>query len=108
LKVTEKVEWEVVDAPSPESNSHQRQPHTHKHLLEALLGRWWRWKIAGVATVAILALVFFFTLASIFILVVPAIAVLSLGISKLGQWLRREQRSSSLDKSHHWSVRKDK
>jgi hypothetical protein len=81
--MTERVEWEVVDnAPSP-----GKRP-TIQQLMKTLLGPWWRWKIAGTATVAALVVVFFATLTGIFLLLMAAVGIMSIGISKFRQWLR--------------------
>lgn len=79
--MTEKTEWELIDAPSSDTQS---KPG---HLLKKLLGPWWRWKLAGAATVASMALVFFATLAGMIILLVLAGTILSFGIGKLRRWL---------------------
>lgn len=80
--MTEKTEWEVVDAPSQD-----RRPSLQQ-LLRNLLGRWWRWKIAGVAVVLGLALTFFLTVAAVFVVGLVTVALISLVVAKLRLWLR--------------------
>jgi len=80
--MTEKTDWEVVDAPA----QNRRSP-TLTDLLRALLGRRWRWKIAGIGMLAGLVLAFVVTLvvtvAGVAVLLIGAGALLSLGNGKL-------------------------
>jgi hypothetical protein len=86
--MTERVEWEVVDdAPSP-----GKRP-TIQQLMKTLLGPWWRWKIAGTATVAALAVVLFATLSGIILLLMAAVGIMSIGIARFKRWLRRSDGS---------------
>lgn len=88
--MSEKTEWEVVDEPRPESRQ------TMRDLMKALLGRRWRWKLAGAATVASLAIVFFATLIGMTVLAMSAAAIISIGIGKLRQWWRRGNGTGAL------------
>jgi hypothetical protein len=90
LKMTEKTEWEVVDTPSPDTRQ------TKEHFLKAMLGPWWRWKIASAVIVAGLALVFFAALAGVIVLFVAVGAILSICIAKFRRWLRRDHGSAPL------------
>jgi hypothetical protein len=85
--MTERVDWEVVDEPSPTTRP------TVQQLMQRLLGRWWRWKIAGVATVAALAVVFFATVIGIILLLMVTVGILSVAIGKLMRWLRKSNGS---------------
>jgi hypothetical protein len=86
--MTERVEWEVVDdAPSP-----GKRP-TIQQLMKTMLGPWWRWKIGGTATVAALVVVLFATLSGIFLLLMAAVGIMSIGMGKFKQWLRRSDGS---------------
>jgi len=85
-----KMEWEVVDAPVPEAQLPHARP-TLRQLMQALLGRWWRWKLIGAAVVASLALALLVSLAGIAMLVVSVAALLSIAIGKFRQSLRRAQ-----------------
>lgn len=91
--MTERVEWEVVDAPAP-----GKRP-TMQQLMKTLLGPWWRWKIAGAATVAAVVVVFFATLTGIILLLMVAIGIMSVGIGKFRRWLRRRSNGSLIVKS---------
>jgi predicted lipid-binding transport protein (Tim44 family) len=88
--MNETTEWEVVDAPAPDARQTMRQ------LMKTLLGPWWKWKIAGVATIAGLALVFFAALTGVLMLVILIGAITSVGIGKFRQWRRRDRRAVSL------------
>lgn len=88
--MTEKTEWELLDGPP----SGERP--TLRHVLKALLGRHWMWKIAGVAVVASLALVLLAMLAGVVIVLMAVGAILSIGIASLRRWLGRDQRSRHL------------
>ena len=57
--------------------------------MQALLGPWWRWKVAGSAALAVLTLIFFVTLTGMVIVVLAAGALIALGVGKLRQWLGR-------------------
>lgn len=85
--MTEKTEWEVVDAPAPGARSHGagfRLPQ----LLREILGPHWKWKIAGAAVVAGLALGLVLAIAGVAIVTLTAVALVSFAIAKLRQWLR--------------------
>jgi hypothetical protein len=87
--MSDKIEWEVVDAPMPEGPSPQAQARPAlKQLLQALLGRWWRWKLFGIAVAASLLLAVLVSLAGIALLVVSVVALLSFAIGKFRQSLR--------------------
>jgi hypothetical protein len=91
--MSERVEWEVVDERAP-GNAGQggytgKRP-TLQQLLKTVLGRWWRWKIAGAATVAALAVILFATVAGVIVLSLLAIGIVSIGIAKIRRWLRRD------------------
>lgn len=82
--MTEKTEWEIVDADASPQDTRQ----TLHQLMKNMLGTWWRWKVAGVAIAAGAALMFFLTVTAIFILGVMAAAIVSIGVGKLRQWFR--------------------
>lgn len=91
--MTEKTEWEIVDAPAQDA-PRQTPPQFLKHML----GPWWRWKIAGLVVAAGAALMFFLTIAAVFILGVMVVAVLSIGVGKVRQWLRARPGSAVREK----------
>lgn len=80
----EQPDWEVVDtvAPQPPPNA------TRSAMMRAMLGPWWRWKIAAGVLVfcAVLALVF--ALAGIFFVVGLAVVLVSMAVAKVRQLLR--------------------
>lgn len=84
-----KVEWEVVDAPSPQASQ------ATTHFMKALLGPWWKWKVAGAAVAIGATLVLFATLAGILLLIVSLVAVMAFGVSRLKKWLRRDRATGS-------------
>lgn len=83
--MTEKTEWEVVDNDAPR----QERRQTLQQLMKNLLGPWWRWKVAGLATVAGVAMMFFLTVAAVFILGLMVMGIVALCATKLRQWMRR-------------------
>lgn len=85
--MTEKAEWELIDAPLPGTRP------TLREVLKALLGRYWGWKLLGTAILASVVLALMVMLTGMAVLLVTAGAVLSIGIGKLRQWLGRSQRS---------------
>jgi hypothetical protein len=93
-EMTEKVEWEVVDAPEAVNARHQRRANHAHHArratgeaMHAMLGRWWKWKIAGTAVVTVVTLALFATLTGALVLLFVAGTLLSVGVRKLKQWL---------------------
>jgi hypothetical protein len=82
----EKVEWEIVDERAPRWDSGAWQSAASgaapTNLLQAMLGRWWRWKLAGFALVAVVALVLLAVFAGVFVLVALGGVILSLAVAK--------------------------
>ncbi len=96
----EKTEWELVDEPGSQSRSkewshtagtqaHEQAAPGVRPLLQAMLGRWWRWKIVGAALFTAFAVVMLAMLTGVFALVAAAGAIVAIGIGKLRQWTRR-------------------
>ncbi len=86
----EKTEWEIVDGPDGPSQQETRQsPPTPQQMMRNMLGKWWRWKIAGFILAAGVALVFFLTVTSAVVLVLVAAGIVSIGVGRVRQWLRR-------------------
>lgn len=95
----EHTEWELVDEPMRQSGSQwQSQDHAQrdarsapgmKHILQAMLGPWWRWKLVGGGLFAALVLVTLAMLTGVVALVAAAGAALAIAIGKLRQWTRR-------------------
>jgi hypothetical protein len=90
VEMTEKTEWEIVDGDVPP----QDRPQTLQQLMKNLLGPWWRWKVAGLATVAGVAMVFFLTVTAVFVLGLMAVAIVALCVAKVRQWMRRRPGSA--------------
>lgn len=78
----EHTEWEIVDTPSaPNGRKSFRQ------MMQAILGRRWRWKVAGVGTVAVVSLTLFAMLTGVVILFMTLFGLLSVAVAKLMQWI---------------------
>lgn len=84
--MTEKTEWEVVDAPA-DATSGARGPRM------ALIDPWWKWKLAAVAALAMLVFAFFAMLVGVAAVAIAALAVAVAGVRKLMHWLRRDGRN---------------
>lgn len=89
--MSEKIEWEVVDEAGPRASA--GAPPSLGEVLKAMLGRHWRWKIAGAAIVGTIILALILTLTGVVALVMVSVAVLSVAISKLRRWIGRDRRS---------------
>jgi hypothetical protein len=78
----EHTEWEIVDTPSaPNGRKSFRQ------MMQAVLGRRWRWKVAGVGALAVVSLTLFAMLTGVVILFMTLFGLLSVGVAKLMQWM---------------------
>jgi hypothetical protein len=80
------TDWEVVDDHA-EADAHagiRREPsRPHEPVLKSLLGRWWKWKLAGLAVAAgALALV-----AGAMVLLVFGLVLMALTIRRIKLWL---------------------
>lgn len=94
--MTEKTEWEIVDVPATENRDTPNGRKSLPQLMQSLLGPWWRWKVAGVAALATLVVVFFVAVIGTLILIGTGAALLGLGASKLRRWwLQRGHTSTS-------------
>lgn len=92
--MTERVEWEVVDDIAAQRGQHG-QRHAAGEAMRAMLGRGWKWKIAGTAIVSLVTLAFFATLTGALVLLFAAGTLLAAGVRKLKQWLAGEIRASA-------------
>jgi hypothetical protein len=95
----EKTEWEIVDVPHAEN---RHAPDGRKSLLQmmqALLGPWWRWKLAALVTLAVLALVFFVAAIGVLLIVGTGAALLGLGAGKLRQWWLQHKAGHTLQRT---------
>ncbi|GAB3552310.1 hypothetical protein GCM10027343_37710 [Noviherbaspirillum agri] len=86
--MNDKSDWELVD-----DGAAPRAKPALRDVLKAMLGRHWRWKIAGIALVSTLLLALLITVTGVVALLLIAGAMLSIGIGKLRQWLGRGDRS---------------
>lgn len=91
----EKTEWEIVDAPASEKTQSRQSA---RHTMEAMLGRKWKWKLTGATVVGLLTLAFVATLAGLMVLVVALGTLVSFGVRKTRQWLRRDDRPAGVMK----------
>lgn len=92
--MVEKAEWEIVDAPAEQERA--RASAQTPRFMQALLGPWWRWKVAGMIALAALTLILVATFTAIMGVVVSVGAFVSVGIIKLREWLRGGK-STALD-----------
>jgi|GEM_PF-3230665 len=88
----EKTEWEIVDA--PEATTRQSARHT----MEAMLGRRWKWKLTGATVFGLITVALIATLTGLMVLAVTLGTLLSFGVRKLKQLLRREGNPASVMK----------
>jgi hypothetical protein len=87
----EQAEWEVVDAAGPQ----QPPPKASRAAtLRALLGPWWRWKIALLMLSFAVIAAIVFAMAGVMLVVGVAVVLVSLAVAKVRQLLR--QNGSSL------------
>jgi hypothetical protein len=87
--MTEKTEWEIVDQDERRDGyTPPPLPPTLPELLRALLGRWWAWKVAGVAVLFGALLVLLATVAGVLVVIAAGAAVLSAAVAKFRKWKR--------------------
>lgn len=89
--MTERVEWEVVDGPSSKQGKRQAAGEA----MRAMLGRGWKWKIAGTAIVSVVTLAFFAMLTGALVLLFAAGTLFTVAVRKLKQWLVGDKRTTS-------------
>jgi len=87
--MSEKVEWEVVDDSARKSG----QARSTGAAAQALLGPWWRWKLAGMVGLGVIALILVMAAAGVIAIVIALAGLLTLGLARLMQWLRGKQNS---------------
>jgi hypothetical protein len=85
----EQTEWEVVESTGPEASPKA----TRAAMMRAMLGPWWRWKIAGLVTAGCIILALVAALASVFFVVGVAVLLVSLVVAKVRQMLRQHGNS---------------
>lgn len=89
--MTERVEWEVVDGPPPGGGKRQAAGEA----MHMMLGRGWKWKIAGTAIVSLVTLALFATLTGALVLLFTVGTLLTVAVRKLKQWLVGGKRPAS-------------
>jgi len=82
--MTEKTEWEVID-----DREQPSERPTIQQFLRAALGRYWRWKLAGLFIVTAIILVILVAFVGVIALVLSATAIVLLAAAKLRRWLQR-------------------
>lgn len=95
----EKTEWEVIDDSATKARNSGRDPlrearYATQSATEAMLGRWWKWKLAGVAILAMVAFAFFATVIGVASVALVALAILGAGVRKVRQWLSGDRSTS--------------
>jgi len=112
--MTEKTEWEVVDDPAAGARrsyyagyaDQARQADEAGYVpggdprraaqaaTAAMLGPWWKWKLAGVASLALVVFAFFATVVGVAALSLVALAIVAAGARKVKLWLRGDRNTS--------------
>lgn len=85
----EQAEWEVVDTIGPQAPPKA----TRAAVMRAMLGPWWRWKMAAVALLLCAVLALVFAMAGVLFVVGLAVVLVSLIVAKVRQLLRHNGRS---------------
>lgn len=87
--MTEKSDWELVDGnENRRSDGPPPLPPTLPEVLRALLGRWWAWKLAGVALVFGALLVLLATVAGVLVVIAAGAALVSAAVARFRKWRR--------------------
>lgn len=84
--MSDQTEWEIVDNAEPRAQA--RPDASRSAMLRAMLGPWWRWKVAATLLVACLALALVAALAGVFFVVGVGVVLVSLVVAKVRQLLR--------------------
>lgn len=92
--MSQKPEWEVVSE-SPRVGGYQM-----KDVMKALLGPGWRWKLAGFAAVALIALSVLTVFAGIAIVGLVTVALLLIVAAKIRSVIHRFRRTSGPVQRH--------
>jgi uncharacterized membrane protein YtjA (UPF0391 family) len=85
----EQTEWEVVEGVEGTAGPEAPPKATRAAKMRAMLGPWWRWKIAGLVTAGCIVLALVAALASVFFVVGVAVLLVSLVVAKVRQMLRQ-------------------
>lgn len=110
----EKTEWEVVDdkpqraseafrarrddeaeAPQDASSTTGSDPRrAAQAATAAMLGPWWKWKLSGVALLAVVVFAIIATMVGVAALALVALAIVGAGVRKLTLWMRGDRSTS--------------
>jgi hypothetical protein len=84
------AEWEVVEP----AGAQQAPPKASRAAtLRALLGPWWRWKIAALMLALVVLAAFVFAMAGVMFVVFGGVVLVSLVVAKVRQMLRQSGNS---------------
>lgn len=86
--MNDKPEWEVVDAEPADERRGLPPPLTPQQALRAMLGPWWRWKLAGLFVLGAVALVFVAAVAGILVVTAIALALVAFAVMRVRAWWR--------------------
>ncbi len=88
--MNDKVEWEIVDDAQQTQQGNRPPPHpaTSQDALKAMLGPWWRWKLAGMFVLAALALVLVTAVAGVLVVTGVVLALVTFAVARVRNWLR--------------------
>lgn len=82
----EKTEWEVIDeGAQPPPNTRP----TAQQLLRAVLGPYWRWKLAGLFIITGVILTLLAAFVGVIVLVLSAAAIVFFATTRIRRWLQR-------------------
>lgn len=84
------AEWEVVEP----ADARQAPPKASRTaMLRAMLGPWWRWKVASLMLALAVIAAFVFAMAGVMVIVGAVVLVVSLVVAKVRQMLRQSGNS---------------
>lgn len=82
--MSEKVEWEIVEETTAKTGGKRRAAPS----AQAMLGSWWRWKVAGVVALGAVLLMLLVAVAGVIAVTVAAVGLVSFCIARIAMWLR--------------------
>ena len=86
------AEWEVVEPVGAQQQ--QQQPKASRAaIFRAMLGPWWRWKIAALILALAVLAAFVFAMAGVMFVVGAGVVLVSLVVAKVRQMLRQSGNS---------------
>lgn len=90
--MAEKSDWELVDVNDGPGGQKGYEPPppppTLPQVLRALLGKWWAWKLAGLAIVFSAVLVLLATVAGVLVVLAAGAALVSAAVARFRKWRR--------------------